>query len=188
MKIKASLLCLTITAIASANSFALELYKGRVINHKEWTTGNVKATFKDSMKNATSQFKNKMMTKSDSTYASIYSNGLNTKGATGVPVTINGNHSIYVMNDTQAAQQYNYTLSICANTSENTTQCAYYYDEIQLEAGGYVVVDKAPVLEVKFSQPGIYKSHTSTNLMTRPDVNSLHMVSGSSSENSVEIS
>ena len=40
------LLCAVITSLVCAHGFALEINKGHLVSHKEWTTGNVKAIFK----------------------------------------------------------------------------------------------------------------------------------------------
>src|SRR4051812_15255019 len=47
MKIKLLTASLVFAAIVSSNSFAVEITKGKLIQHKEWTTSHAKAVFRD---------------------------------------------------------------------------------------------------------------------------------------------
>src|SRR3990167_8260549 len=89
-------------ALASmmTSSFALEIYKGRVINHKEWMTGNAKGFFKQG-KMTDSMMKAKELRGDESSYSSLFSAVHSAKGTVNTPVNLEGDNYIYAYNNTQ---------------------------------------------------------------------------------------
>ncbi|TAK71560.1 MAG: hypothetical protein EPO11_11130 [Gammaproteobacteria bacterium] len=161
---KKSLVSLTLISLVSANSFALELYKAKVISHKEWTTGDIKASFNPGKSNM-SKLKNKTSsTNTDSTYADVEAATTFTMGQVGAMVNLAGRHQMYVSNNTQSTQKYFYQFTLCANVSDNLQQCANYYDVLEIEAGGYAYASIEPELQLIFSKAGNYPVYASTYL------------------------
>ena len=170
-------------SVMSSSSFALEIYKGQITKHKEWNTGNAKVFFKQgSVKNTLATEALKM----DQSYAYVASNAEPGEGKVGEPVTVKGNHNLYVMNNTKSTQTYFYTLSLCAETTSHTSQCGYYQDEIQLEPNGYFNASEEPVLQIKFDKPGSYKTSVASHLNSSYDSPTV-MQTSSSSNNQIII-
>ena len=166
------LLCGTLTTLFCANSFAMEIYKGRIIEHKEWTTGNAKITFKPSdAREARLKFdQQKKQSQNAGAFISTYADSI--KGNVGQPITVTGSHIIDVRNDTQATQRYTYILSLCTNTSNHQAQCGYYYDTVELESGGYIFNSYTPMLQVQFDNAGTYTNYAQTLVHTSLESNS----------------
>ncbi|OGT44199.1 MAG: hypothetical protein A3F42_04150 [Gammaproteobacteria bacterium RIFCSPHIGHO2_12_FULL_37_34] len=172
-------------AIASmaTSAFALEIYKGRLITHKEWTTGNAKGFFKASK--MIPELKAKGLD-AEHSYSYIYSYAASIKSSVNTPVNVSGENYISLYNDTRTKELYHYTFSVCARNSDHTAQCAYYYDEIELEPGGYANSAEQPILQVTFAKPGNYNGWASTSLSK--DQESASVGSHSRSESTIEIS
>lgn len=181
---KGKLLLGLVLVTITTSSFALEIDKGRVINHKEWTTGNAKGFFKPG------KMTNEMMKgqgwHGNSSYSSLYSYASSTQGTVNTPVNIEGDNYIYAHNDTEKDEIYHYTFSICAHNSDHTAQCAYYYDELVLQPGGSASSSEIPSLQVTFTKPGKYRSDVSSYLYKEQD--GLYVHNGSTADGSVEIS
>src|SRR3990167_9102818 len=157
-------------ALASmvTSGFALEIDKGHVVSHKEWTTGNAKGFFKPGKMTA-EMMKMKGMRSDAYSYSSLYSYVTSAKGTVNTPVEIDGDNYIYAYNNTQKAETYHYSFSICAHNSDHTAQCAYYYDELVLEPGGSASSMEIPSLQVTFMKPGTYNSEVSSYLYKEQD-------------------
>jgi len=177
------ILCASLVALLSANSFALEIYKGRIVSHKEWTTGDAKVVYKPANKNTLIKFKQQRMQSQEgaSGYVSTYID--QTQGATSTPIYINGSHYFYIINNTSSTQTYNYTLETCAFDSANTAKCAYYFDAVQLEPNGYLEEVNEPQLQVQFDKAGTYQTFASAYVQNYD--NSSTQINISSNSNSV---
>lgn len=173
-----------ILASMATSGFALEIYKGHVVSHKEWTTGNAKGFFKPGK--ITSEILKSKGLRTDNSYSSLYTYATTVKGNVNTPIDIPGDNYIFVYNDTQVSEFYHYTFSICARNSEHTASCAFYYDELVLEPGGYASSAEQPILQVSFAKPGLYESAVST--MLYKELESSRTNSGSTSEATIEIS
>ena len=180
------ILSLVAASLVSSGSFALEIYKGRIVNHKEWTTGNVKAILKagDPRKNKMAQLNNRT-TQNNSTYASVSSDIDYVEGTANTPLQLSGDHYVFIANDTATAQSYHYYFSICAESSDRTGQCAYFHDEIQLEAGGYFNSSEEPELQLTFEKPGLFKTYTNSSVSNSSDENSAYSLQTSASSASM---
>lgn len=155
-----------IAVVLSANSFAFDIYKGKIVSHKEWTTGNVSAVLKKAdLKSAL--LKMKKQDQDNFAYSYLFAKISNATGVVGVPTEVAGGHDIYVQNDTASSKVYNYNINVCVNTSAQESSCAFYFDEITLEPGGYFSNAAEPAVMVKFNQSGDYKIFASSYLWVK---------------------
>ena len=151
------LLGLTIATLISANSFALEIYKGKLIKHKEWTTGGVKSSVINAATN-TSHLKlnTALASKSATPYLETFSFGGDISGYVGNLVQVIGNNEVYVHNYSDTSQTYYYTLNVCADAGNKEDKCIFYFDEFSLDPDGYVSTNIQPSLYLVYFTPGTY--------------------------------
>ncbi|MHB1949488.1 MAG: hypothetical protein ACYCQI_15425 [Gammaproteobacteria bacterium] len=75
--------------------------------------------------------------------------------STEVTTRVMANHYIMVSNQSKETHKYSYRLGICADRSWGTVgQCAYYYDEFELEPTGKAEIDAKSELQNVFTSPG----------------------------------
>ena len=158
------LLCLTIAAAVSANSYALEIYNGKITKHKEWTTGGAKASYVTSSNGASparfSRQKSQDHRSQDFKQAAVAA----AQGAVNVPMIIDNRHYVFFDNDTTEVKTISYTYSVCSKDSDKMNQCVYYQNEAILQPGGYMSDDIKPVLEITYTTPGKYRVQASTSV------------------------
>lgn len=146
-------------ATLSTSTFALDIHKGKLISHKEWTTDNTPAIYKSYPAKAKEMFahiKQKNLTSNDKEDVIIYANtGTEAlKTAVGSTIPVYANHYIYIRNNSNVKKSFSYMLETCASNSDKTQQCAYFSDVVELEADGYADGYLEPQLEMTFAQPG----------------------------------
>lgn len=148
-KFTLGLLALTI----SSHSFALEIYKGTILNHKESTTSGIQGVLKQKTTHITS-LRTLEDEKHEDDIVNVDSLVRQQSAILGQPTKIEGNQSVLIVNTSGIAQKYNINTSICVDSStydKNTGQCYYIYDTISLEAGGYYNEDYTPELLMTFN-------------------------------------
>src|SRR4029078_9068343 len=119
MKRNILLLSLALAGAVSTNCFAYEIHKGKLLEHKEWTTGAAKGTF-------ISTPSNKMKPASSATgNFEIYSSASPAKSLSGSSAKILGDTSIYISNYTDHTQEYRYTISVCGMMADNLENCLF---------------------------------------------------------------
>ena len=177
MKVK--LLGCSLSILLSVNCYALEIYKGHLVNHKEWTTGGAKMLVKEGKNQRL-----KMLTPTKNS-SGVFSNSFNsidfTQGVVNVPIDIKSTHQIYVLNDTEQTHQYSYILGSCAQIDTHNIQCGYYLDSVELKPGGYVYTDEQPLLQVVVKIAGNYMVNSFTSLGVEGDYNGNYSNASSSS-------
>jgi hypothetical protein len=146
-KLTLSLLALAI----SSHSFALEIYKGTILNHKESTTGGITVTFKNGAKQ-----KSLRALSADDSFEPIYiyTNAEQQSAKLGELANIQGEHDVSIQNPTEITQQYGISISTCVgNDIEHTSlsRCAHSYYDISLEPQGYFDESRIPDLLVTFN-------------------------------------
>jgi hypothetical protein len=160
MKIKL-LVSMAIAAAVGSNAFALEISKGKLISHKEWSTGGAIASSQPGSKTLESVMRrHKSMLKSENSvsYYFLEAETAPATGRVGEPVSVSNNAFVYARNDTSETQTYNYNFSICTNKSDHIIECVYAGDVIELLPGGFFSNTAQPVLTVKFDKPGSYST------------------------------
>lgn len=167
MKGKLLLISAAVTALVSANSFAMEIYKGKLINHKEWSDSNDKFSFKSNVSALPLTLPThgkKIHGKANGNQAMVYAVANGGNFLTNSDVSLTGYGIIYVENDTDAEQTYDYRQSICVNISEHEQHCAQLADSVDLEPGGYFLNQDMPVVNVTFNEPGNYMESVSSEI------------------------
>lgn len=160
---KKILFSLIITGLFSGNSFAIELYKAKILQHKEWTTGNAKVIFKQGHQDKRNI--NLKMINENINFAEVRSSAYPVESVTGISTNIPGFHSVYASNSTNEPQIYSCSFSICAQDSTHTDKCATYYDSIEVQPGGYAFSTQEPNLQVIFNTAGDYEITAQTYVM-----------------------
>lgn len=150
--------------IASVNAaFAFKIHNGKLIEHREWTTGDavvrvkdttdhdpvnpLKLIFQETKKDSFTENKdgielhNKILTDGET-------------GAVGTETVINGYVSAYLENfHSYAAKTYKVYSNFCLG--ENCAKSSY---EVQLEPGGYFEFRVKRAVSFNFETPGHYKA------------------------------
>lgn len=153
----ASLLAFSVTT----NAFALEIYKGKVIKSKEWTTDSgIKAVYTNA--------KHSRLKPMDEGRDAVSQINF-TEGAVGAPVTVNGGNFVYISNESEQTNTYHFQTSICAALTEHTDRCSYHFEDVSLEPGGYFMVDKENAMQLTFAEAGEYSSYIVTSVSDSGD-------------------
>lgn len=152
-------LCFALTAFISSQVYAVEIFKGKILQHKEWSTGQAKAVFKE-VKNlnlkANLNNSSAMMTTS---LADIV------HGTVGIPVEVKGVSSGSIRNQTESVQTYYYNATVCAETNPFNTDCIYYNDKIELQPGGHLYIEGLqPSLSISFAEAGEHAIYVVTEI------------------------
>lgn len=165
-----TLVLLAFISAISVNSYALEITKGKILQHKEWTDGKITATYLHSSKNLL-QLKHPNALKQSSndqgsqySYTQIMSHIGPKEGKTGLQANVEGSHDINFYNQTKNNKTYYYLLSTCIETAPKKTICAYYSDLVELEPEGSLYDTLQTQLKYVFEKTGTYKSTSGTYL------------------------
>lgn len=148
------LLSFALAFTITSTSFAAEIYKGKIIHLKDWTSGNnIKATLADVTKPRL-----KTNSEDESEYH-LYSNIDFAEGVAGMPVNINGEQAILIHNATDITKTYNIGMNVCAMTSDKTERCSYHNEQIELAPDGYFNTQKASSLQLTFDKADTYSAY-----------------------------
>lgn len=155
---KKILIGLLVSCIASSSIFALEITQGKLLRHKEWTTGNIiKATY-TTKANLFSADIEKLISKKDHISSSIYTfSGTDTQnGKVLEPATAIGYSSVMMMNGSKNTKTYLYTLETCITPVEGQYNCAIYQDTIDVEPNSMAFRTENPSIQFTFDKAGAY--------------------------------
>jgi hypothetical protein len=148
--------CLVIAVSVSSHALAMEIYHGRVIKEKSWSTNGEKVVF---AKHDASSMAMSGSPQAQSMYTDIHSIGTN---AVGEPVSADGYSYVSVRNDTADNETYSVLHSTCVALTDKIEHCAYHQKDLELDSGGYFHDNTSPRLTVKFDKPGIYPNGENT--------------------------
>ncbi|OAI46607.1 hypothetical protein AYO45_06255 [Gammaproteobacteria bacterium SCGC AG-212-F23] len=143
----------------SVNSFAWNITHGQVLNHKIWTTGNASYVLKDvhQTKNIVqARATDDQTTPMDHQTLFVMADLSAATATQGVPVSLYGDHSVYVYNSDSVPHSYPYQYGMCVEVSEHQLDCVYIQDQVMLDAGGEASLTKMPVLKTQFNQAGTH--------------------------------
>jgi hypothetical protein len=133
---------------ASANAFAIEIYKGKVISDKTWSDDGSKAVMKrDKMLLAKHGVPN-------STYLNVLVRDLG--GKVNEPVEIYNRHTKTVYNSSDVNHRYVIYEAVCAGVANSSSHCVIHAMKVELNPEGYFEDDSYPALEMTYSKPGRY--------------------------------
>lgn len=147
--------CLAVIAGVSSHAFALEIYHGRVISEKRWSNDGSKVTL---AKKSLSARTNAELPQNQELSVAMMS----ATGKVGEPITLSGNHSILITNNTATSQTYFYNISVCALVDEHTSHCVYETKNLELDPSGSFKTDDEPALTLTFNNPGVYQTMATT--------------------------
>jgi len=157
---------LAVGLLVSINASALEIYKGRLISHKESSTHNIKFTIENSTKRF--GFLNKMVNAKDDSSSTFISMGTfmpYTSGSVNSITTVSGALGTFIQNNTSATQTYYYMGQVCAMGSDGKSdQCATMEDQVQLDPSGYASYQDTLSTEMMFTAAGTTQTVASTSV------------------------
>lgn len=151
MKMK-TILCLTMALGICSQAMALEIYKGKILSQKVWSTHGEKARLA-SAKNR--QHKSQLI--DGNVFQASYAQILSRTAKVDELVSIENNNALFVDNNTDEEHEYRVMNSVCSDTDENTTHCIHYFKTFVLSPGGYLSDDMHPVLDMTYSKAGSYR-------------------------------
>lgn len=153
-----SILALTIAAMLSSSTFAMEIYKGRLISHKVTTPKNAKLIFNHNKTIPPLFAKNNLDGDQEHVVAYLMAQMNPAEFKVDELSKITGAQWGSISNFTQAVQQYVYVYEICVQIDKNNMQCADVSDRFELEPRGYATMYDEPILQMTFKHPGTYKT------------------------------
>jgi len=165
-----SLFALTMVSLFSIHSsYALQIQKGHLISHKEWSTNNLVFSVKD-VKLSTSLLNHLKAPKiGTNSMVQVIAEVDPMNGSVGVPMQLTGNNQIVIFNGSDGPQNYTYQYSMCVMMDSINQQCGYYQDSFELDAGGGVMTTQGASLLLTFNAPGTYATTTSTFVASDDD-------------------
>lgn len=141
------MLSLVAAAVVSSPVMALQVVKGKVISHKEWSTSGVSASYLPPIAA-------KQGLSHGASYLSI---GVRPQQvAVGEKATVVNDSALYLTNSSGKTHSYYIVNSICVLLDLNNEECVYSKDIVELEAGGMLYSTKRPALTVALQNPGVY--------------------------------
>lgn len=170
------LIGLVCTAAIGTNAFALEIIKGKLISHKEWASDGAVASYLPAPKARLSMKNAGLLNK---TGLEVIAETKSAATTVGQPVTISNDGWIWVNNLSEEVKQYRYTFSVCANVAENTTECAYTEDVVELQPRGGIYSGSNPALQLTYDKPGVYDMYAASFFTTSPMQSQVSMSSSS---------
>lgn len=157
MKMKLIASCFALTAFMASQVYAVDIYKGKILQHKEWSTGKGKVIFKE--------IKNKNLRSNVGEAIASFSTVDVVYGTVGVPVEVQGTSSGYIKNTTDSPQIFSFNTAVCAETNPFNTECLFYYDRYELEPGGHVHIEGIqPSISATFADAGEHNIFVSTQI------------------------
>lgn len=164
----------------SVNSVAMEIHGGKLISEKEWTSGNIKGSFKESAKDGDNKLlqrivkhKKKLASKQknyEEEFIFARNQMFNQKGPAGVEMTIEGFSGMHMENFTSTQQTYQIFRTFCVeNLAEEKESCVHYAGQVQLEPSGYIFMSDTPAISYKFEKEGTYGLQLDTDIRKDKD-------------------
>lgn len=153
---------LALTAAISVNSFAMDIQNGKLINHREWKTGNIKfASFKQTIKKSPFDFKRLQSEDNRSSFAAMKNDAISvlTSPCDG-STYIYSQNEVWLYNYSQSTQTFDVTITMCAfslSAENHNYNCYDTKDTISLEKNGSIAYGIEPSINVML-KPGQYTS------------------------------
>ncbi|MFZ2315030.1 MAG: hypothetical protein WAW86_05150 [Gammaproteobacteria bacterium] len=148
---------LLLTTAISANSFALEISKGKLLSHKEIANGKIQGSFL-SIKSDSALTKRFSKYKEHTSHVSAYVNAFQNDGIAGSDITFKGRSTIWVWNQTSQTQTYtiNQTGTVCfyGNTNMCIPETIESIDVISLAPGGFISESNLPKITTNYDTAG----------------------------------
>jgi hypothetical protein len=182
---KRKILFTAMLSLLTAQAFSMEITKGKLISHKEWTTDKRIVGHLQELKLTKSKafhYQSKDVASFDSIKAkaempSFFSN-VNTD------TTLHGDTIVDISNYTEKEQTYNITREICTYLIPNQLHvnddpvpnppnplgiCFVAWDVISLDPSGRIQLNQSPTASMKYAKPGVYQLSTEIQVGRRAD-------------------
>lgn len=194
-----------LAAFASVSTVAGPVIKGKLISHKEWTTGGAKWTFKEVLPSF--HVKKKVFGLRDNNLSKQFidaSSRITTAtikhvqipdGSSADYIDVEGKSHVFIMNMTSAPVSYIVMRYVCVSnipdnaeddqdddqvTSLPAAACGFSTDEMSLDPQGYFSSDTLPGFVWVSAAPGMYSVEIKTRIST--DQEAMNFYSSDSAE------
>lgn len=152
---------LSLIYLATTASYAMDIQGGKLISHKEWTTGSVKALFADTKKDFKANISRKMRNLPSAIEQHdgiVLANSMpDQQGVVGEETPVVGFVSGYIENLTSTQQTYTINSFICSNMGlGQESDCANSTDIIQLNPNGFINLNKNITMSNVYKLAGNY--------------------------------
>lgn len=164
MKRKLALGLSLIAMVVSSSGSAMEIYKGKLLSHKETATGKVKTLFKEmkfDLNKEVAKFKAKSISLLDG-FDRVYikDHMYDATGTTGYEIELAGVSHVFVVNKTDQPQVYTIKTYICADKDN----CGYSTDQLSLDPEGFAMSVRKPSMMFTYGEAGQYYSAMATTV------------------------
>lgn len=152
---KLSILCLALTTAMSTQVFSMEIYNGKILDHKEWTTGGARATYIYNAKTK-GHLRHLSNLEDENNFSDMLTSSIASDFASiGKSLEIQNGYHLSFSNQSKSKKRYRYTFSVCATDDSNLSQCAHFSNSVELNPGGYFNdSDSRPALKMNYRKPG----------------------------------
>lgn len=150
---------------------AMELTHGKLLSHKEWTTGNAKGTFANtSLKPQTHihpLFKKPHVSLDTTISASVWDKVDSTPtGQVGKPVETDGFSAVNLINSNTEEQTFSIYSELCAWDETAQIGCVHSLDQVVVKPQDVASVYRYPQLTLTYTTPGQYSIWLLTDVST----------------------
>lgn len=166
-----SLLALAVISVVSSNAFSFELTHGKLLEHKEWATKNVKffvtdnAIDKSKSSQLLQQAKNsqggQILISANASVQPAYS----MQYKAGEVSSISGQTMLNILNLTSQTKVYEVTEELCTVAGSAGHVCVHSTNKLSLEPGGSLLLSQSPRVNYTFDKEGFYKTQIFLGVM-----------------------
>jgi hypothetical protein len=151
---------IALAAAISSNAFAVEVTKGKVLKHKEWSTGKVKASYAKGSKTLAAMKQKIKLDGPVPTYTFAETRPVSVNA--GDTFSISNDSFTFIHNNTSEVHYYTMESSICVERTDNAVECVYSWDYVELQPDGDITAVSMPTLTTSFADAGTYHTDAST--------------------------
>ena len=161
------LLALAFGSLVSSNVFSMEIVNGKLLDHKQWTTGNVKAVVKNinadpkKIERLLSQHKDNSHV--DINAAARFPFGLMPMILVGQSTLIEGQAEALIFNDTSTVERFVVLNTVCSDdvplgsqSQIHSITCSNDQSHVMLEPHGYFLLGQYPGMTISYKEAGTY--------------------------------
>jgi hypothetical protein len=147
--------------LVSTGSFAMDITKGRLLDHKEWTTNGGVGTFIDKHQSLAATKANRFF------HDEQFEDGVIAQGKVydldtakvNEEVRVHSKSILWLVNYTQSQQIYKITTELCSNLENVDKQvCTRTEDRVSLEPKGSLSMNRYPSVHITFDKAGYYSN------------------------------
>jgi hypothetical protein len=153
---KMLIISLVVAGVLSSHAFAVQINKGRVVKHKEWSTSGAAASYLPGHPlQRNTLLPGKVRSES---WAQLNVKTISQSAKVGEPVRMINDGRVTVYNNTDSSQLYQLELHVCAeNNVPDTLECVFIQDTVELQPDGSYSEPVVPALTIAYNKPGAYE-------------------------------